>query len=1149
MDSERNNSFGESTLIEILDISRIGYWEWNIPTGKEFSSQSMKKMFGYDEQEIPDERKALFKLILEEDMPKAMKAFYAHVNSHGEIPFSCELRNHHKDGSIVWILTRGKVVEWDASGNPLRMIGCNIDISDQKNEQELKDSIAANLEAVLRNTNDIIASFDRDLRLITYNKALSDVMRKLYGIEICPGMRVIDYFPESLKKLGYDADRRALSGESFTIEYDVPDSDGDVRSYEATYSPILNNNTVAGYTNFIRDITERKKTERAFAESEENYRNLINNMQDAVYRCDLDGNIVFTSPSAARLLGYDTIDEMKGKNIARDFYHNPCDRDKILAHLEETGKVTNFEVMLKRKDNSPVIIVTNSQYFHDADGRIIGVEGVYHDITEQKHAENALKESEAKYRSLINNMQDAVFKVDIDGKILFCSPAAARILGYSSEDELIGMNAETEFYARPEDKQRIQKSLAKDGKITNFRIDLKRKDNSIVTVLTHSQYCYDLNGKITGVEGIYHDVSDQIKAEDALKKSEALLRSIFDASPTGITMIVNRVFTKANKAMYQITGYSENELCGSPTRILYFDDDEYNRIGQIYPELEKKSSEIVETRFRRKDGTEINVLICLNTINRQNVNSGVVATVLDITQIKKTELALKKNENLMQSIFNASPAGITLLDNRKLTMANDSLCRITGYTKDEIIEKNARMFYFDDEEYNRIGKLYNQLKNSGLMITEALFRKKDGSAVNVLISFSALDKNDYSVGIVSTLLDITELKKMEHEKQKLEEMLLHSQKLESMGRLAGGIAHDFNNMLTAILGNAELAKEYISESNNAYPKLELIQNAAISAANLIKQLLAFSRKQVIELKILNLNDVIRNVQKMIVTLLGENIELNIIPYDNLHKIKADPGQIEQIILNLSVNARDAMPDGGKLIIETRNTYLDEEYSKSHLNVTPGSFVMLAISDTGIGMPKEVIDHCFEPFYTTKEKGKGTGLGLATVYGIVNQSGGTIEVYSEKGKGTVFKLYFPGVLNCDNNKESLPEISDVIRGNETILIAEDNELVLQFSHTVLMKAGYKVISAATGENALNIAMNYKEKIHLLITDVILPGINGKETSEKIKLIHTETKTLYNSGYTAEVIDKQGILDSGIDFISKPYTSKQLLLKVREILDSK
>jgi len=410
-----------------------------------------------------------------------------------------------------------------------------------------------------------------------------------------------------------------------------------------------------------------------------------------------------------------------------------------------------------------------------------------------------------------------------------------------------------------------------------------------------------------------------------------------------------------------------------------------------------------------------------------------------------------------------------------------------------------------------------------------------------------MNPHDSTAGVIGTVLDITELKKMESEKNRLEEMLLHSQKLESIGRLAGGIAHDFNNMLTAILGNAELVKEQLPVSSNAYSEMEIVESAAMSAANLTRQLLAFSRKQIIKPEIINLNNSIKNIQKMLLTLIGESISLDINKDRDLHNIKADPGHIEQIILNLSVNARDAMPDGGKLIIETRNVILDEAYSKAHLNIIPGPFVMLAISDTGIGMSKEVVTLCFEPFFTTKEKGKGTGLGLSTVYGIVNQCGGAIEVYSEVGKGTGFKLYFPVAQEDIANAGVSGQPTSLPTGNETILIAEDNELVLKFCMSVLNRLGYQVLSAATGEEALNIALNYNQPIHLLVTDVILPGINGRETSVRLSALHSETKTLFTSGYTAEVIDKQGILDHGIDFISKPYTARQFAVKVREILD--
>lgn len=1513
----------ESILKEIFDTGRIGYWDWNISSGYEYFSPVLKKMFGYEDCDIPNNRESIALFILEDDMKNAVEKFNEHVKSHGEIPFSCELRNHHKNGSTVWVLARGKVIEWDANDNPVRMVGCNIDITDQKQSEENQRCLAANLQAVLGNTNDIIASYDNERRLIIFNKACREMYYELFNIEIYPGLRPTEMFSETMQKFWDSVYNRALSGETFTIEYNLPFPDGNVRSYEGRLAPIVKNGVITGFTTFTRDITLSKRTERALSESEENYRTLVNNIQDAVYRCDLngnftftspsaalllgytdidkligtniadtvyynpeerqkfleimkekgrvteyevtlkrsdgspviiqtsshfyrdangeiigiegvyhditaqklaeralrdseenyrslvinmqdvvyrcdlDGNLVFATPSAARLLGYDSVDEMIGKNFAGCFYYNPKDRDIFLEELKKNGKVSNYEVVLRRKDNTKVIITTNSQYYRDSRGKIIGVEGVYHDITERKQAEDALRESEEKYRSLIENMQDAVFSADLDGNITFSSLSAARILGYPSPDVLIGLNLVKDLYACPEVRDRIQEELYKNGKLTNFKLDLKRKDGSVVKVVTNTQFSYDINGVICGFEGVYHDITEQAKAEEAIKKSEALLRSIFDASPagivlavgrtfkkvnkalcmitgyseeelvgqktsmvylsdeefenagmvyhdleengiamtearlrhkngneinsllcisplnrkniddgvittvlditnikkaeqiiqknetllkslfdaspvgiafvvnrifskvnntfckitgytkeelqyssarilyfddeeydrvghiyntldknelvmvetrhrkkdgsenfvllclsplnsddlnagvvatlfditekkraekqirdnqillqsifdaspTGILMLVNRQFTKVNTAMCLITGYSEKELYGVSTRILYFDDEEFNRVGKIYQDLKSKSPGIVESRFRRKDGSEINVIICLNPIDSENITMGVVATVLDITQIKKAERALKKNENLMQSIFNASPAGIALLDNRVFTMVNNAFCTITGYSKNEILGKNARMYYFDDEEYTRVGRVYLQTERCGKIITETRLRKKDGCEINVLLCFNPLDSDDCNAGVVSTLLDITELKKMEHEKQRLEEMLLHSQKLESLGRLAGGIAHDFNNMLTAILGNAELVKEYISSSSGAYSKLEIIEGAAMSAANLTKQLLAFSRKQLIEPKIMNINDVVNNIQKMIRTLIGENIQLEIKTSSDINEIKADPGQIEQIILNLSVNARDAMPVGGKLIIETLNTTLDEAYSKTHLNVTPGAFVMLAVSDTGEGMSKDVLDHCFEPFYTTKAKGKGTGLGLSTVYGIVNQSGGSIEVYSEIGRGTVFKLYFPIVNIKVTQDNKLIENEKVKTGNETILIAEDNEYVLKFSTVVLQRSGYNVMSAESGELALKIAQSYVGKIDLLITDVILPGMNGKETSDKMKTIHPESKILYNSGYTAEVIDKQGILDEGIHFISKPFTTRQLLMKVREILDGK
>jgi len=650
-----------------------------------------------------------------------------------------------------------------------------------------------------------------------------------------------------------------------------------------------------------------------------------------------------------------------------------------------------------------------------------------------------------------------------------------------------------------------------------------------------------------GVVTTVLDISDITLAEQTIKRNEVLLSRLFDSSPAGIALLVDRHFVKVNKSYCRITGYPEDELLGSSPRIMYFSEEDFRNAGKVYETISEKKFGIVETRHRTKNGTEIFVLIYLSPLYPEDANAGIVATVFDISDRKRAEQALKTNEARLQTIFDASPAGIALLNDRRFEKVNKAFYRITGYREDEVIGENTRLLYSDENEYARVGGFYNSVYKTGPVITETMFRTKSGKDIDIFLSFSPLDPDLNGTGVIGAFLDVTELKDMEREKSKLEEMFLHSQKMESIGRLAGGIAHDFNNMLTAILGNAELVKDHLPPSGREYAEMEIIERAATSAVNLTRQLLAFSRKQVIAPKILNLNDSIRNIKKMLLTLLGETIVLEVICDTQVGNIKADSGYIEQVIINLAVNARDAMPDGGKLVIETANVILDEAYSRSHINIVPGRFVMFAISDTGIGMTKEVADHCFEPFFTTKENGKGTGLGLATVYGIVNQCGGSIAVYSELGKGTVFKIYFPFADGEAAHSITHETSAAVLTGNEAILIVEDNEYVLKLSEHILTRAGYMVITAATGEDAIKVADDFKGEINLLITDVILPGMNGKEISGKISGRYPNIRTLFSSGYTAEVIDRQGMLETGIDFIGKPYTSQQLTAKVREILD--
>ncbi len=409
------------------------------------------------------------------------------------------------------------------------------------------------------------------------------------------------------------------------------------------------------------------------------------------------------------------------------------------------------------------------------------------------------------------------------------------------------------------------------------------------------------------------------------------------------------------------------------------------------------------------------------------------------------------------------------------------------------------------------------------------------------------DRNGTPIRMSGTAQDITERKQAEEALRQSEEQLRQAQKMEAVGRLAGGVAHDFNNLLTAIIGYSDILLNGLGESDPWRPDILEIKKAGERAATLTSQLLAFSRKQVLQPKVLDLNEVVTDMDKMLQRLIGEDIDLITLPDPALGRVKADPGGIEQIILNLAVNARDAMPEGGKLTIETANVDLDESYARGHVTVQPGPYVMLAVSDNGMGMSPETQAHIFEPFFTTKEKGKGTGLGLSTIYGIVKQSGGNIWVYSELGGGTTFKIYLPRVEEALTPVETSTPEDASRQGSETILLVEDDEVIRKLVSVILHDHGYTVLVARNGSEALKISEQHLDPIHLMLTDVVMPQMTVRELTQRLAEMCPQTRVLYVSGYTDEAIVHHGVLDEGMYFMQKPFTAVALLRKVREVLD--
>lgn len=512
--------------------------------------------------------------------------------------------------------------------------------------------------------------------------------------------------------------------------------------------------------------------------------------------------------------------------------------------------------------------------------------------------------------------------------------------------------------------------------------------------------------------------------------------------------------------------------------------------------------------------------------------SGQVAVV---AERKQAEELLQQQSAAMQ----ASMDGMAVLDrNERYIYLNEAHARVYGYDSPaELVGKSWRILYHADELRRFEAEIMPALYRQGHWRGEATGRKRDGSTFPQELSLTLLPEG----GLVCVVRDVSERKR-------LEEQLRHSQKMEAIGRLAGGVAHDFNNLLTAITGYSTFARDALPPSDPAREDIGQVLKAADRAADLTRQLLAFARRQIIAPHAVNLNEVILNLDKMLRRLISEDIELITIPAPNLGAVKVDPGQIEQILVNLVVNARDAMPEGGRLTIETGNVTLDEEYARQHVSVVPGEYVLLAVSDTGHGMTEEVKAHLFEPFFTTKEPGKGTGLGLATCFGIVKQNRGNIWVYSEPGRGTTFKIYFPRVEADTEELPQRPETENYrCRAERSVLVVEDEPAVRSFAVRVLQQMGYTVYEAANGPESLEVVAGMNgAPLHLLVTDVVMPQGSGAELSEHLKALYPEVKTLYISGYTANAIVRQGVLKEGVAFLQKPFTAGDLARKVREML---
>jgi PAS domain S-box-containing protein len=635
----------------------------------------------------------------------------------------------------------------------------------------------------------------------------------------------------------------------------------------------------------------------------------------------------------------------------------------------------------------------------------------------------------------------------------------------------------------------------------------------------------------------------------AAGKSEAYYRSIFSNSLIGITVTdKNFMFTDVNDAFCRMLGYSREELVGKMTISDLSSPGDVAKSMDMINKLMRREIDhyTIEKRYISKNGEDIPALVYVKgRYSRDGQYEGTTASNLDITERKHAEALLMENEEKYRTLFNNSEVAMfrSRPDGSAILEVNQKFLDLVGKSREQVVGKPSTIFWEDLEEREEM--LHRLMAGERVSEFEVkLVHAKKG--VRTCITSLKLYKDQEL--LEGSIIDITGQKQAEQEKAKMQAQLLQAQKMESVGQLAGGVAHDFNNMLGVILGHTDLAMDEIDQDHPIYNDLLEIKGAADRSASIVRQLLAFARKQMVTPKVIDLNVAVEEMMKMLRRLIGEDIDLIWKPGPHLWKVKIDPSQVDQLLANLCVNARDAISHTGSILVETENLVADDDFIND-TQVASGEYVLLKVRDSGSGIPKTLLSHIFEPFFTTKGVGKGTGLGLSTVYGIVKQNNGFIHVESDEETGTSFLIFLPRHASQTPDTDSRKTASLAEGGNETILLVEDEPAIMKMTSTMLERLGYTVMPANRPNAAVKMAEEHKRHIDLLMTDVIMPEMNGKDLANEILKMHPEAKCLFMSGYTADTIGQQVILENGFFFIQKPFAKRDIAAKIREVLNSR
>src|SRR5579872_3363986 len=846
------------------------------------------------------------------------------------------------------------------------------------------------------------------------------------------------------------------------------------------------------------EVSERIRIEKQLIK----IASIVEFSEDAIFMKTLDGIITTWNKGAERIYGYSG-DEIIGKPVSILVPPERSGEDTTLvARVARGERVEHYETVRVTKDGQRIDVSLTLSPVRNLTGEIVAASSIARNISERKKAELSIRRSHQRTREILDNIFAFVGLLSLDGVLLDVNRAPLEVAGVRREDVVGKSVPETYWYSDSPDAQaRVRAAIDRAGQGETVRYDevLRAAGDQHVYVDVVYGPLRDTDGRIVNVVGSAVDISERVHVQNALIESEKQYRLLFDSSPLPMWVFDRKTlaFLEVNAAAVEAYGYSHEEFL----RMTILDirpEEESFRLLQHMKTLAPGLQAPELWKHRKKDGTLIDVEITSHELGFQQRDAQLVVAH-DVTEQRRAQDALRHSEDKFSKTFRSTPLPITIsvaADGRYIDI-NEAFSEIMGYERSEVIGRTAfdLKIWADGHDRQRMIDLLNAAGRIDSFETQ--FVTKGGDKRIVLISAEII-KLDGAECVIVNNNDTTE-------NRRLEEQFRQAQKMEAVGRLAGGVAHDFNNILGVIIGYSDLSREQLPPDGLIFKHIEQIKKAALRATGLTSQLLAFSRQQVLQPSVLNLNAVVNNVSKMLLRVVREDITLNFVPGESLGNVKLDLGQIEQVLMNLVINARDAMPRGGRIIIETANIDFDENFAKEHMPVKAGSYVMLAVSDTGTGIEKEALSRIFEPFFTTKPAGEGTGLGLSMVYGVVQQSGGSIWVYSEVGKGTSFKMYFPRV---DESAISLIEPrpdSRVASGSETILLVEDEEALRELTAELLRSGGYRVLVAESGEAALTM-LRQSDTVHLLLTDVIMSGMSGSELAAKTRELRQEVKVL-------------------------------------------